>query len=149
MVRPAQHAHGRPHGGAIGAATDRKPRRASARGFPANPTAMADAPARAARRRRAASHRRAGKGARVMSSVAKLKIKRGGAGEAARWDSFEVPFEPGQSVLDGLRWLRINKDPTLAMRYSCINANACKECMIQLDGETVYACTARLEPREM
>jgi len=84
-----------------------------------------------------------------MSSVAKLKIKRGGAGEAARWDSFEVPFEPGQSVLDGLRWLRINKDPSLAMRYSCINANACKECMIQLDGETVYACTARLEPREM
>jgi succinate dehydrogenase/fumarate reductase-like Fe-S protein len=35
------------------------------------------------------------------------------------------------------------------MRFSCINANACKECMIQLDGETIYACTARLEPREM
>ena len=32
---------------------------------------------------------------------------------------------------------------------SCINANACKECMIELDGKTVYACTARLEPREM
>ena len=57
--------------------------------------------------------------------------------------------KPGQSVLDGLRWLRINKDPSLAVRYSCINANACKECMMQLDGETVYACTARLEPREM
>ena len=55
----------------------------------------------------------------------------------------------GQSVLDGLRWLRVNKDPSLAVRYSCINANACKECMMQLDGETVYACTARLEPREM
>ena len=39
--------------------------------------------------------------------------------------------------------------PDLAIRYSCINANACKECMIELDGETVYACTARLEPREM
>ena len=67
----------------------------------------------------------------------------------AHWQSFEVPFEEGQSVLDGLRWLRINKDPSLAMRFSCINANACKECMMQLDGETVYACTARLEPREM
>ena len=39
--------------------------------------------------------------------------------------------------------------PTLAIRFSSINANACKECMIELDGKTVYACTARLEPREM
>jgi len=84
-----------------------------------------------------------------MSGVATLKIRRGADRDAPQWQSFEVPFEPGQSVLDGLRWLRINQDPSLAMRFSCINANACKECMIQLDGETVYACTARLEPREM
>jgi len=37
----------------------------------------------------------------------------------------------------------------LALRFSCINANACKECMMEIDGHTVYACTARLEPREM
>jgi len=43
----------------------------------------------------------------------------------------------------------VNRDPTLAIRFSCINANACKECMIELDGKTVYACTARLQPREM
>jgi succinate dehydrogenase/fumarate reductase-like Fe-S protein len=84
-----------------------------------------------------------------MSETATLKIWRGSARDAGHWDRHEVPFEPGQSVLDGLRWLRISKDPTLAVRYSCINANACKECMIQVDGETVYACTARLEPREM
>src|SRR5262249_21827616 len=146
MVRSAQHAHRCPHGGAIGAATDRKPRRASARGFPADVAAMADASARAPCRQHVAGRWRAGRSARVMTAIAKLKIRRGSAGESARWESFEVPFEPGQSVLDGLRWLRINKDPSLTMRYSCINANACKECMIQLDGETVYACTARLEP---
>jgi succinate dehydrogenase/fumarate reductase-like Fe-S protein len=84
-----------------------------------------------------------------MTAIATLKIRRGSEGEAGRWECFAVPFEEGQSVLDGLRWLRINKDPSLAVRYSCINANACKECMMQLDGETVYACTARLEPREM
>jgi succinate dehydrogenase/fumarate reductase-like Fe-S protein len=39
--------------------------------------------------------------------------------------------------------------PSLAIRFSCINANACKECMIELDGTTVYACTARLAAREM
>jgi succinate dehydrogenase/fumarate reductase-like Fe-S protein len=84
-----------------------------------------------------------------VSQVAILKIRRGGTRDGQRWEGFEVPFEPGQSVLDGLRWLRIHKDPSLAVRFSCINANACKECMVQLDGETIYACTARLEPREM
>ena len=84
-----------------------------------------------------------------MSEVATLKIWRGAERATGQWDTFDVPFEPGQSVLDGLRWMRINQDPSLAIRFSCIHANACKECMIQLDGETVYACTARLEPREM
>jgi succinate dehydrogenase/fumarate reductase-like Fe-S protein len=37
----------------------------------------------------------------------------------------------------------------LAIRFSCINANACKECMIEVDGKTVYACSERLQPREM
>ena len=80
---------------------------------------------------------------------AQLKIWRGLDRAAGRWENYEVPFEPGQSVLDGLRWIRAHRDPSLAIRFSCINANACKECIIELDGKTVYACTARLEPREM
>jgi succinate dehydrogenase/fumarate reductase-like Fe-S protein len=84
-----------------------------------------------------------------VSRVAILLIRRGRPGEAPRWGRFAVPFEPGQSVLDGLRRIRVNEDPSLAFRFSCINANACKECVIQLDGKTVYACTARLEEREM
>ena len=84
-----------------------------------------------------------------MTDTAQLTIERAdGVGETRR-ETFEVPFEPGQSVLDGLRWIRVNRDPTLAFRYSCLNANACKECMMELDGEVVYACLARLEPREM
>ena len=84
-----------------------------------------------------------------MSDLAKLKVWRGEATGAGRWEHYDVPFEPGQSVLDGLRWIRTNRDPSLAIRFSCINANACKECMMELDGKTVYACTARLEAREM
>jgi succinate dehydrogenase/fumarate reductase-like Fe-S protein len=84
-----------------------------------------------------------------MSAVAHLKVWRGERPDAGRWERYEVPFEAGQSVLDGLRWIRANRDPSLAIRFSCINANACKECMLELDGKTVYACTARLEPREM
>jgi succinate dehydrogenase/fumarate reductase-like Fe-S protein len=84
-----------------------------------------------------------------MTDTAKLQIWRGSAPGAGHWEHYDVPFEPGQSVLDGLRWIRVHHDPSLAIRFSCINANACKECMMELDGKTVYACTARLEPREM
>jgi succinate dehydrogenase/fumarate reductase-like Fe-S protein len=75
---------------------------------------------------------------------ARLKIRRGAA-----YQDFDVPFEQGQTVLDGLRWIRTHSDPSLAIRFSCINANACKECMIQVDGKTVYACTTRLVEGEM
>jgi succinate dehydrogenase/fumarate reductase-like Fe-S protein len=84
-----------------------------------------------------------------MSTIATLLIARAAPDEAQKWDRFDVAFAPGQSVLDALRQIRTTIDPTLAFRYSCINANACKECMMLLDGKTIYACTARLEPREM
>ena len=84
-----------------------------------------------------------------MGPTATLRIRRGSDAGEERWETFDVPFEPGQSVLDGVRWIRAHKDPTVAIRFSCINANACKECMIEVDGKTVYACTARLEAREM
>jgi succinate dehydrogenase/fumarate reductase-like Fe-S protein len=84
-----------------------------------------------------------------MTATARLKIWRGRDAEAGGFETYEVPFEPGQSVLDGLRWIRAHRDPTLAIRFSCINANACKECMVEIDGGTRYACTERLEPREM
>ena len=80
---------------------------------------------------------------------ASLKIRRGAPGEAGRFEAYEIPFEQGQTVLDGLRWIRVHRDPSLAIRFSCINANACKECMIRVDGKTVYACTTRLVEGEM
>jgi succinate dehydrogenase/fumarate reductase-like Fe-S protein len=74
-----------------------------------------------------------------------LAIQRGAPEEASRMETFEIEFEVGQSVLDGLRLLRRTRDPSLAFRFSCINANACKECMMLIDGEVDYACTVRLK----
>jgi succinate dehydrogenase/fumarate reductase-like Fe-S protein len=85
----------------------------------------------------------------MTQKTARLHIQRGVAGAAAHTEVFEVPFEPGQSVLDGLRWIRATRDPSLAIRFSCINANACKECMLELDGKVVYACTQRLRAGDM
>ena len=74
-----------------------------------------------------------------------LDIQRGQPDAALGVERFEVEFEHGQSVLDGLRIIRRDQDPSLAFRFSCINANACKECMMLIDGEVEYACTARLK----
>ena len=82
-------------------------------------------------------------------NTARLRVWRGSPGEPGHFEEFEVPFEPGQTVLDALRWIRVHRDPNLAIRFSCINANACKECMMDVDGKTVYACTTRLAEREM
>jgi succinate dehydrogenase/fumarate reductase-like Fe-S protein len=87
----------------------------------------------------------------MTSRVAHLRVRRGTADEPApRYQEFAVPFEDGATVLDALIWIRNQRDPSLAIRYSCINANVCKECTIAIDGIVDYACTTRLrEDRAM
>ncbi|MGH7827155.1 MAG: 2Fe-2S iron-sulfur cluster-binding protein [Candidatus Binatia bacterium] len=80
---------------------------------------------------------------------ATLRVRRGAPGEKTRYQEFEVPYEDGMSVLDALRWIRAHIDSTLAVRYSCINANACKTCMALVNGEVEYTCIARLIPGVM
>jgi len=80
----------------------------------------------------------------MPQNTARLRIRRGTAGEAPQYQEFAVPFEDGASVLDALLWIRSRSDPSLAVRYSCINANVCKECTIAIDGVVDYACTTRL-----
>ena len=84
--------------------------------------------------------KRATKTATFASGAARAAI------EAARYDDFEVPYEEGMSVLDALRWIRGHLDSSLAIRYSCINANACKTCMALVNGEVEYTCIAKLTP---
>jgi succinate dehydrogenase/fumarate reductase-like Fe-S protein len=83
----------------------------------------------------------------VLTAI--LRVWRGTPAEGGRFEEHPVPFEAGQSILDGLRWIRANRDPSLTVRFSCINANSCKECVMLLEGKSVYACTTHLEPRTM
>lgn len=86
----------------------------------------------------------------MTTQFARLRIRRGtGAEAASHYDEFQVPYEDGATVLDALIWVRIHRDPSLAIRYSCISANVCKECTISIDGVVGYACTARLSADHM
>ncbi len=77
---------------------------------------------------------------------ARLKIWRGTSRENGRYEEFDVAFEDGNSVLDGLVRIRMQQQPDLAIRFSCFNANVCKECTMLIDGEVQYACIAKLHP---
>lgn len=82
----------------------------------------------------------------VTPQTTALRVWRGGPHGDSQYETFDVPFEPGMSVLDALCWIRSHADPTLAVRYSCLNANACKTCVALVDGAVAYTCTARLTP---
>ena len=82
----------------------------------------------------------------IAKSTARLKVWRGEPGDAGRYEEFDVPYEDGESVLDGLVRIRELHDPGLAVRFSCFNANVCKECTMVIDGEVGYACMAKLRP---
>lgn len=80
----------------------------------------------------------------MTDRTAPLTVHRG-TPDGEQWtEDYAIPYTEGMSILDALRWIREKKDSSLAVRYSCINANACKECMLRVDGKTEYACTARL-----
>jgi len=78
------------------------------------------------------------------AKLTRLRIRRGRPGVESAVVEYALPVDAAPSLLDGLRWIRAHIDDTLAFRYSCINANACKECMMRLDGKVVYACLAPL-----
>lgn len=82
----------------------------------------------------------------VTFKLARLRIRRGSAEESGRYDEFDVEFEDGDSVLDGLVRLRYGAAPDLAFSFSCFNANVCKECVMMIDGHIDYACIAKLKP---
>ncbi len=81
-----------------------------------------------------------------MNAPVRLEIQRGTGEGESHYETYEIEAEVSASLLDGLQWIRSHVDPTLAFRFSCINANACKECLMQFDGETVYACVVRPTP---
>jgi succinate dehydrogenase/fumarate reductase-like Fe-S protein len=78
------------------------------------------------------------------AKVARLRIWRGTHADNGRYQEFDVAYEEGDSVLDGLVRIRLQDDPGLAVRFSCFNANVCKECSMLIDGKVEYACIAKL-----
>jgi succinate dehydrogenase / fumarate reductase iron-sulfur subunit len=67
------------------------------------------------------------------------RYKRGDRGE--RFDEFEVPVGPHTTVLDALRWVQLHRDPSLALRHSCLHSS-CGSCGVQVNGREELACVS-------
>ncbi len=58
--------------------------------------------------------------------------------------SYEVPFEFGQTVLDGLIYIQDFLDPSLSLRYSC-REGVCGSCGMHINGKYRLACQTQLK----
>lgn len=80
------------------------------------------------------------------SPTFRLRVTRGGPGRGSRVEEYVIPWVEGMSLLEALFWIRENLDPSLAVRFSCRSANACKECSAHVDGTPAYLCVTRAQP---
>ena len=60
--------------------------------------------------------------------------------EAPGYATYQIPESSGMSIMDVLRYIQANIDPTLAFDCSC-RIGICKACALRADGEVVMACS--------
>lgn len=56
-----------------------------------------------------------------------------------RFQSFEVPVQESQTILDVVTWIQRNADPTLAYRFAC-RVGMCGSCAMMVNGEPRWTC---------
>ena len=62
----------------------------------------------------------------------------------ARFDEFDVPAAEAGTVLEGLRWIEVHRDPSLAIRHSCFHAS-CGTCGVRVNGREGLACVTPVD----
>jgi succinate dehydrogenase/fumarate reductase iron-sulfur protein len=67
----------------------------------------------------------------------------GGDGGNGHFDEYDVPIEGCTTVLDALRWIQLNRDPSLSLRHSCLHAS-CGTCGVRVNGREELACVSSL-----
>jgi succinate dehydrogenase / fumarate reductase, iron-sulfur subunit len=89
-----------------------------------------------------ARDRNASKDGLAQRHLRVFRFKRGD--DAARYDSFDVPADEPETVLEALRWIQLRRDPSLALRHSCLHAS-CGTCGLRVNGRETLACVTRLD----
>lgn len=81
-----------------------------------------------------------------MSEIKKFKVFRFDPekDKKHRFETYDVPWEPGKTVLDGLNYIRENIDGSLAYRSSC-REGVCGSCAMHVNGRYQLVCEIQLK----
>jgi fumarate reductase iron-sulfur subunit len=71
-----------------------------------------------------------------------VKVWRGGA--EGGFQSFEVPRQPSQTVLDVVTYIQRHLDPTLAYRFAC-RVGMCGSCAMTVNGTPRWTCRTHVD----
>jgi fumarate reductase iron-sulfur subunit len=72
----------------------------------------------------------------------KVSVWKGGA--QGRFQDFDVPREPNQTVLDVVTYIQRRLDPTLAYRYAC-RVGMCGSCAMTVNGVPRWTCRTHVD----
>ncbi len=67
-----------------------------------------------------------------------------GEGEQGRFETFKVPSQASQTILDVVSWIQANADPTLSYRYAC-RVGMCGSCAMMVNGQPRWTCRTHVK----
>ena len=79
---------------------------------------------------------------RAMSNTIQVSVWRGA--EEGEFQSFEVPRQPSQTVLDVITYIQRNIDPTLSYRFAC-RVGVCGSCAMTVNGRPRWTCRTHVD----
>ena len=79
-----------------------------------------------------------------IKSTVHLRVLRGGADEATRFEDYNVQVEEGMVVLDAIHKVQATVDGTLACRWNC-KAGKCGSCSAEINGVPRLMCMTRID----
>jgi fumarate reductase iron-sulfur subunit len=71
-----------------------------------------------------------------------VRVWRGGAD--GRFEAFEVPRQPSQTLLDVVTYIQRHLDPTLAYRFAC-RVGMCGSCAMMVNGTPRWTCRTHVD----
>lgn len=66
------------------------------------------------------------------------------SGSGGRFQTFTVPEQESQTVLDVVAWIQQNADPTLSYRYAC-RVGMCGSCAMTVNGQPRWTCRTHVK----
>ncbi|MES0883953.1 succinate dehydrogenase/fumarate reductase iron-sulfur subunit [Roseibium sp. SCP14] len=72
-----------------------------------------------------------------------VSIWRGDA-QQGRFETYEVPAQDNQTILDVVSWVQQNADPTLSYRFAC-RVGMCGSCAMMVNGKPRWTCRTHVK----